>query len=426
MFYNCSSLSVVPNLPATELDKACYCGMFKGCSSLVDAPTLSATTLSGSCYTYMFADCTSLKSTPSMSITSNASIDCCKEMFYGCSNLTSINMTISTSSFANSSCYGMFCGCTKLVDASSLFDIDNSVILGEACFAYMFKDCIALRGAPLLPSLNLAVECYSNMFANCSSLVNVPELPATTLAQSCYYRMFYDCTQIAYAYLPALKLVEGCYEQMFYGCRNLEEIKAIFLTTPSTTYTNKWVYGVSASGRFTKNKGAAWDVSGENGIPVGWTIATFDDGSADALNDNVVLFLNKQWARNDSISPDDSAYAAYESVSNVGVNSSEAIMYITINGLSSFRLYLRSYAESTYDYAMVSQLNASIDGNTSTTSSDVKAHTKGKQNSGTSLSSYIEVVYDNIPSGDNVITVVYRKDASANAGTDKAYVLIPK
>ena len=452
MFYNCSSLERAPELPATTLREYCYSNMFAYCSSLetapelpaetiylyrncydsmfmscnklTDVPKVSAGSLSIECCYRMFAYCTSLTSTPSMEIHSMDESSCA-QMFIGCTTLRTINIVISEDKFYESSCSSMFEGCERIESASSLFVMDADTILADNCFNAMFRGCTNLTIAPDLPSLQLAANCYAKMFENCRWLHNAPELPATTLAQGCYYGMFQNC-HLSFIVLPALELVEGCYERMFYGCGNLEEIKALFLTTPSMTYTNKWVYGVSASGRFTKNKRATWDVSGENGIPVGWTIATFDDGSVDTLNDNVELTLNKQWARNDSISPDDSAYAAYESVSNVGVHNSEAIMYITINGLSSFRLYLRSYAENLYDYAMVSQLNASIDGNTSTTSSDVKDHTKGSQKGGTSLSSYKEVVYDNIPSGENVITVVYRKDGSGNAGTDKAYVLIPK
>ena len=417
MFYNCSSLSVVPTLPATTLNTSCYYGMFRGCSSLEVVPELPARNTTTTCYQYMFAGCTSLKSTPSMSI-ANMSDNCCREMFSGCTNLTSINMTISTSTFYDYSCYGMFTACSKLVDASSLFHINSSAVLGTSCFAYMFSRCTNLRVAPLLPSKNLAVGCYDHMFANCGSLVNAPELPATTLAHSCYYGMFESCA-LAYIYLPALELVENCYGQMFFACENLSEIKAMFLTTPSTEYTHQWVYGVEQFGRFTKNKDATWNVNGENGIPYNWAVVTAENG-------NVGINLNGQWAKNDSISPDTSLYDAYESVSNVGVNSSEAIMYITINGLSSFRLYLRSNAESNYDYAMVSQLNAVINGSTEPTSSDVKANTKGNQQSGTSLSSYLIVDYDNIPTGNNLITVVYRKDSSQSSGTDKAYVLIPK
>lgn len=60
MFYNCTSLTTTPNLPATTLANFCYYYMFKGCTSLTTAPNLPATTLNLMCYAGMFADCTSL------------------------------------------------------------------------------------------------------------------------------------------------------------------------------------------------------------------------------------------------------------------------------------------------------------------------------------------------------------------------------
>ena len=54
----------------------------------------------------------------------------------------------------------------------------------------------------------------------------------------------------------------------------MDYIKAMFLTTPSNTYTNGWVDGVAASGTFVKNKNATWNVVGINGVPEGWTVKT--------------------------------------------------------------------------------------------------------------------------------------------------------
>ena len=87
------------------------------------------------------------------------------------------------------------------------------------------------------------------MFRGCTSLTTAPELPATTLTS-------------------------WCYSYMFLGCTNLNYIKAMFTTTPSTTYTNGWVSGVAAAGTFVKNSAAQGDVSGNNGIPQGWTVET--------------------------------------------------------------------------------------------------------------------------------------------------------
>ena len=63
---------------------------------------------------------------------------------------------------------------------------------------------------------------------------------------------------------------------MFYGCTNLNYIKAMFTTSPSSSYTGNWVSGVASSGTFVKNSAASWNVTGVNGIPRGWTVQKAD------------------------------------------------------------------------------------------------------------------------------------------------------
>lgn len=111
------------------------------------------------------------------------------------------------------------------------------------------------------------------MFYGCTALTSAPELPATTLANNCYENMFYYCASLTTApELPATTLVSGCYNSMFSGCSRLNYIKAMFTTTPSSTYTLNWVSNVSATGTFVKNSAAQWNVTGTNGIPSGWTV----------------------------------------------------------------------------------------------------------------------------------------------------------
>jgi hypothetical protein len=126
--------------------------------------------------------------------------------------------------------------------------------------------------------------------------------------------------------------------------------------------------------------------------------------------------------------PDSSLYeGVYESFSNYNVNNGAAIMTITINNLDTFTLYIRSYAETYYDYVMVSQLDKTIDGDTSYLYNEVvKAHTRTTQNSGTDFYSYTPVTYENIGGGEHTITIVYRKDSSGNSYDDCGYILIDK
>jgi hypothetical protein len=61
---------------------------------------------------------------------------------------------------------------------------------------------------------------------------------------------------------------------MFKNCTNLSYIKAMFTTTPGNSYTKDWVYNVKGTGTFVKNSAATWDVTGDNGVPTGWTVET--------------------------------------------------------------------------------------------------------------------------------------------------------
>jgi hypothetical protein len=139
----------------------------------------------------------------------------------------------------------------------------------------MFPGCTSLATAPELPATTLANSCYQSMFHGCTSLSTAPELPATTLAINCYSSMFSVCTSLVTApEFPATTLAINCYSSMFLNCSNLNYIKAMFTTTPSSDYTLNWVSGVALSGTFVKNSAATWDVVGVNGVPNGWTVVT--------------------------------------------------------------------------------------------------------------------------------------------------------
>ena len=269
MFKGCSSLTTAPELPATTLASNCYSYMFSGCSSLTTAPALPATTLGSNCYSYMFQNCTSLATAPELPATTLAN-NCYYYMFKGCSSLTTAPELPATT-LATSCYYYMFNGCTSLTTAPEL----PAITLASYCYNGMFKNCSALTTAPTLPATTLANYCYYYMFDGCSSLTTAPALPATTLADSCYYYMFNGCTSLTTApELPAITLASYCYSYMFQNCSNLNYIKAMFTTTPSSSYTGNWVSRVASTGTFVKNSAATWDVTGTNGVPSGWTVQT--------------------------------------------------------------------------------------------------------------------------------------------------------
>ena len=274
MFSGCTSITVAPELPATTLVMNCYREMFKGCTSLTTAPELPATTLAAACYSNMFYGCTSLTTVPALSAMTLADM-CCDCMFYGCTSLTTAPALPATT--LGNYCYElMFSGCASLTTAPEL----PATTLAEGCYSNMFKGCTSLTVAPALPATTLADYCYQHMFNGCTSLTTAPELPAMTLVQYCYYYMFINCTSLTTApELPATTLARRCYGSMFQGCSSLNYIKALFTATPSTNITGSWVSGVAPTGTFVKSVDATWDVTGNNGVPTGWTIKIDDNRS---------------------------------------------------------------------------------------------------------------------------------------------------
>ena len=217
MFYNCTSLTVAPELSATTLTDYCYRSMFSGCSSLTTTPSLLATTLADRCYQYMFYNCTSLTTVSSLSATTLATY-CYYGMFSGCSSLTTAPSLLATT-LANY-CYAfMFQYCSSLTTAPTL----PATTLADYCYYYMFRYCSSLTTLPALPATILASNCYSNMFYSCTSLITTPALSVTTLADYCYYSMFRDCSSLTtLPALPATTLVNNCYANMFNGCTKIK------------------------------------------------------------------------------------------------------------------------------------------------------------------------------------------------------------
>ena len=142
MFEGCTSLTIAPELPATNLTNFCYQGMFKNCTSLTIAPELPAEVLTESCYQNMFNACTSLTQAPELPATTLA---------YGCYQT-------------------MFSGCTSLTNTIGTLP---ATTLAERCYRNMFNGCTSLTTAPELPATTLATECYTNMFKGCTSLNSI-------------------------------------------------------------------------------------------------------------------------------------------------------------------------------------------------------------------------------------------------------------
>ena len=301
MFSGCTSLTTAPTLLATTLANWCYYDMFASCHSLTTAPELSATALADRCYYQMFASCSSLTSTQSVLQATSLPTRCYENMFRGCTSLTTAP-ELSATTLASSCCQGMFSGCTSLTTAPSVlpattlanwcyYDMFASchslttapelpaTTLKEGCYSQMFQGCTSLTTALELPATTLASYCYSSMFQNCTSLTSVASdlLPATTLASSCYSGMFFGCTNLTTApTLPATTLVDWCYSNMFMGCSSLSAITCLATNISAEYCTYNWVNGAGGfDGTFTKATSMTGWTSGEDGVPIGWTVQDY-------------------------------------------------------------------------------------------------------------------------------------------------------
>lgn len=274
MFKGCTSLTIAPDIPATSVAYAGCQAMFAGCSSMTTTPSeLKALNPLANAYYFMFENCTSITDMPKIMATEFKN-NVCYGMLKGCTSLTKV-YKLYVPRILENSCREMFMNCTSLMNVPS--DMISSVIKidGSGCNA-MFSGCSKLETSPEINATTLAYGSLYGMFKNCTSLTSTPsELPATSLASACYREMFMGCTSITEApILPATTLISQCYQQMFDGCTLLTKIKMMATDVSASYCLSNWVRNVASDGIFIKNIDAAWTTTGSSGIPSGWTVQT--------------------------------------------------------------------------------------------------------------------------------------------------------
>ena len=91
-------------------------------------------------------------------------------------------------------------------------------------------------------------------------------------------------------------------------------------------------------------------------------------------------------------------------------------MIITINGYDTFTFKVRNYSESGHDYVYVNNLDDLTSTNNNAYYSNVNK---------SSASTWYDVTFSNISTGEHQIKITYRKDGSSSSGDDKGFVAIP-
>ena len=154
-------------------------------------------------YSGMFYNCKSLTAIPE-TLTIPNSVTICSFMFYYCSSLTELPSTFTIHNSVTN-CFYMFQGCSSLTELPSTFTIPNLV----TNYSSMFKDCSSLTSniSNIWPSTwnHTGTINLSYMFDGCSKIVGT--VPADKLWNSGKTfdsnHCFYKCTSLTnYAEIP--------------------------------------------------------------------------------------------------------------------------------------------------------------------------------------------------------------------------------
>ena len=150
------------------------------------------------------------------------------------------------------------------------------------------------------------------------------------------------------------------------------------------------------------------------------------------LTEYFTVDLNSQWQNSTSygsLSSDTANYDFYESFGNYNVSNGKATMFITIDGYASFTFKVRNYSENSYDYVVVNNLDDTTVpswqpsvGSGTASSGKVYYTNRGKSSNKT----WYDVTFNDLDSGEHIITVTYGKDSIVNSNDDRGYVAIPK
>ena len=153
-------------LPATNISKYCYNGMFARCAELSSLPEgfLPAKEMKEQCYAFMFVACSSLTSLPDDLLPAGRGGE---------------------GSLAEYCYYCMFQSCADLTTLAD--DFLPATTLADNCYHGMFKGCDKLTHAPTLKASTLVKECYWDIFCECRGLSEVTCLATNISASNCLY-----------------------------------------------------------------------------------------------------------------------------------------------------------------------------------------------------------------------------------------------
>lgn len=323
--------------------------------------------------------------------------------FSNCSALTSVDIPNATSVdiYAFSSC-----------SALRTIDLPNATSIGAGAFTNCYMTEIFLRSKTMC-------TCTGNPNIASSATIYVPESLIDSYKTATYWSSYAS----KFKTLESIKLSKIS----IIGGSNIN----IHNGTTTGTYTVQYNDGVVSP----EQAGVAWSITGNATISQDGVVtlknanvgdkltitatSTYDTSISASLTVSVtnvatsmsVDLNNGQWV--DSGTTVDGHIVYKSDAGSYNINNGTSTCTVTVKGYNKVIVYLRSYAEASFDYAEVGPLDGTV---TRASTSNVLS-TSGKQ----SATQYYSHTFEISDTNAHTFQVLYSKDSIVNNNDDRGY-----
>lgn len=398
---------------------------FEYCTALEDVYIPALTSQS----TYTFAYCTSLKKV----VFSEGATLVSSYYFYGC---TALEEVVFPDTFANIYTYAFY-NCSKL----KLTELPRKL---QTLAGYAFYNCSSVS-FQYLPDTITGV--YNNTLQNCKGLtvLRFHSKPANGINSN----SFTGCSNLKDIYVP---WASGAVSNAPWGATNatvhydtLYPVASVSVKTSANVSVKETSYDCNDLLTKLDQDGyettaaisdLTWSATALDGVTIDastgiLTLASPSKNSTVTITatstefgtfTSTLTFVsasysinmnNGQWVDTGTKVDGNTVYQSDAGSYHIDSGTSTAI--ITIIGYSKFVVYIRSYAESGYDYTVASQLDtaASRDGTSVQTTSNNQSQTQ-----------YYKAEYAISDANEHTIQIMYSKDSSSYDGDDRGYFYV--
>ena len=337
------------------------------------------------------------------------------DTFSSCVSLTDATLN-------NSGAIGSYAfqGCTSLTSVT-FGDNITEIKIGA------FQSCESLTGVTFGGNVK---RFYSYVFNDCTSLTSItfnsttpPSIESDSLQGIPITCKFYVPCSAVHTYRTAS--VWSDYASQIVGYESCTVYDWQVAPNEYVCYNNDKYEKIKKIRSF--DGGTTW----EDVYPIEYKRGQMIEASSTDCASSAIVELNSEWQESTSYGniADIENYDFYESFSNKGVDNSTAMMFITINGYTSFTFKVRNYSESDFDFVVVNNLDDTTipiwqPNVGSGTASDGYVYYSNQSKS--SSETWYDVTFDNLDGGEHTITITYGKDYIGSEYDDRGYIAIPK